>query len=582
MHSEFNIYDLTDFLLQANYEYKRKGEEIVFARCPYCEQDRQKHSDHFSFNSQTGQFFCVKCNTKGNLITFKRDQGFEPFKYQVYHKPDQLKVSVYKNQQDSYFQSYQEKRGIPVDVLKKYNVGMVIDNKMGACRTYNYIDIDTKEIVNVKYVNAKKQMRTETNAKKIYYGLQFVNFEKEYLHVVEGEDDCHALIAMGIDNVVSVPFGAGNYSEEMGQINKKFKTIFILFDNDMAGQEGAKKFSYKAGVWKCKNVLLPFKDSRDCLLNGLDIFDIEKLKGLSKQFDYAPEIKVRPALSIIERMEKYEKDARENPEGLKFGYELIDDVTGGLRGGDLLSIVANPGCFKTTKLMNLIKRSIDKTEEGIAIFFSLEMQAEAEFERELQIMFACEKPCNVRWSANKNDENWIGLKKIISESQYNRIWVVDETWLTIEDIKKTIELTEEVSNQKCILVGIDYLDFVSTDSTKEYDSVKSIMTGLKKKIAKELKVPVIALCQTNRSTQDAEDEVRTRSGKGGTAIEATSDFSIGLWRNGADVMGRFLKHRRFNAIKFGENPYFKLVMDRKILFINDLVICDKPEKERDF
>ena len=582
MLHDFNPYDLLDFLAQANYQHKKIGDELVLDRCPYCEQAREKKSDHFSFNSITGQFFCVKCNAKGNLITFKREQGFDPFEYKVYHKPDQQKVSAFKNQPEEYFQAYKERRGIPESILKKYGVGKFQDLKLGSCRTYQYVDIETGEISNVKYVNAKKQMRTESNAKHIYYGLQFIDFKKEFIHIVEGEDDCHALVSMGIENVVSVPFGAGNYSEEMGQVNKKFKTIWLLFDNDKVGQEGAKKFSQKAGVWKCKNVMLPFKDSRDCLLNGLDIFDIEKLKSLAKQFEYNPETKVRPALSMEERLNRFEIDAKKNPDGLKFGFDIIDEITGGLRGGDLFSIIANPGCFKTTTLMNLLKRSVDKTSEGIAIFFSLEMQAEAEFERELQIMFSCEKPGYVRWSANQNNEVWQGLKKSIAESEYKRMWVVDETWLTLDDIKKTIQLTEEVSGQKCIVAGFDYLDFISSETTKEYDSVKLIMTGLKKKISKELNIPCIALCQTNRDTKEAETEVGTRSGKGGTAIEATSDFSIGLWRSEGDILGRFLKHRRFYSVRHTENTYFKLDMEKKVLLINDITACQKPKKERDY
>jgi 5S rRNA maturation endonuclease (ribonuclease M5) len=579
---EYNKFDLLDFLVQANYAYKKRGDELIFNRCPYCEQDRPTNSEHFSFNEDTGQFFCVKCNAKGNLITFKRDQGFEPFTYKVYHKPDQAKVSAYAKQPETYLQAYEKRRGVPVAILQRYGVGLYQDERLGPCRTYVYVEPDTGEIVNVKYVNQNKQMRTESNAKKIYYGLQHVDFKKDFLHVVEGEDDCHALASMGIDNVVSVPFGAGNYSEEMGNVNKRFKTIWILFDNDKAGQEGACKFAHKAGVWKCRNVQLPFKDSRDCLLNGLDIFDIEKLKSLAKQFEYDPETKIRPGLTIDERLVKFENDSKANPYGLKFDYPVIDEVTGGLRGGDLLSIIANPGCFKTTTLMNLIKRAIDKTTEGIAIFFSLEMQAEAEFERELQIMFCCEKPNSLRWSANQNDETWKKIKDTIAQSPYKRIYVVDETWLTIEDIKKTIEITEEMSGQKCILAGIDYLDFVSTESNKEYDAVKIIMTGLKKKIAKQLNIPVIALCQTNRDTREADSEVGTRSGKGGTAIEATSDFSIGIWRNAEKIIGRFLKHRRFNAESFGENPYFELDIMRKILSIQTMVICKKPEQPRSF
>jgi hypothetical protein len=103
------------------------------------------------------------------------------------------------------------------------------------------------------------------------------------------------------------------------------------------------------------------------------------------------------------------------------------------------------------------------------------------------------------------------------------------------------------------------------------------MTGLKKEIAKTLNLPVIALCQTNRDTREADSEVGTRSGKGGTAIEATSDFSIGLRQNKDDIVGRFLKHRRFNAYSFGRNPYFQLDIDLPTLTVKDMKHRSKPE-----
>jgi 5S rRNA maturation endonuclease (ribonuclease M5) len=521
----------------------------------------------------------VKCNSKGNLITFKRELGYEPFEYKVYHKPNQEKAKNISSQPDQYYAAYKNARGIPEEILKKYGVGKFEDEKLGSCRTYQYVDIETGEISNIKYINKNKQMKTESNAKKIYYGLQFVDFTKSFLHITEGEDDCHALVACGFENVVSVPYGANNYSEEMGQINKRFRELYLFFDNDKAGQEGAKKYAERAGVWKCRNIILPFKDCRDCYLNGFDKIAFENVKSMAKEFEYSPDIKWRPALSLAERIKRFESDAVKNHDGIVFGYDIIDKITGGMRGGDVMTVVANPGCYKTTFLMNFLKRAIDKQNDGIAIFFSLEMQIEAEFERELQINLKYYSIWDLRRKIKNNPDDWQSTKEALHETDYNRLWVSEENGLTIDGIEKVINVTEEVSGKKCMIVGIDYIDFIDTKENKEYDSVKKIMLGVKKQIAKKLNVPVIILCQTNRENKQADDEVGARSGKGGSAIEATSDFSIGLWLNDGRVIGRVTKHRRI--VSFDRQfPYFDLKFN-KTLCIDDIVECEKPRKKKD-
>jgi 5S rRNA maturation endonuclease (ribonuclease M5) len=575
----YTQFDLFDFLVQIGTRYKQRGKEVMLERCPFCEQGRAKASDHFSFRADTGQYNCIKCNSKGNLITFKRDLGYEPFEYKIYHKSNQEKAKTISEQPETYYTAYKNARGIPEEILKKYGVGKFEDEKLGSCRTYQYVDIETGEISNIKYINKNKQMKTESNAKKIYYGLQFVDFTKPFLHITEGEDDCHALAACEFENVVSVPYGANNYSEEMGQINKKFRELYLFFDNDKAGQEGAKKFSERAGVWKCRNIVLPFKDCRDCYLNGFDKTAFENIKDKAKEFEYSPETRERPALSLTERIRRFETDAIKNHDGILFGYDIIDKITGGLRGGDVMTVVANPGCYKTTFLMNFLKRAIDKQNNGIAIFFSLEMQIEAEFERELQINLKYSSIWDLRKKIKSNPDDWQSTKEALYETDYNRLWVSEENGLTIDGIEKVIKATEEVAGKNCIIVGIDYIDFIDTKETKEYDSVKKIMLGVKKQIAKKLNVPVIILCQTNRENKQADDEVGARSGKGGSAIEATSDFSIGLWLNDGRVIGRMTKHRRIVCFD-RQFPYFDLKFN-KTLCIDDIIECEKPKKKKD-
>jgi hypothetical protein len=383
---------------------------------------------------------------------------------------------------------------------------------------------------------------------------------------------------MGFDNVVSVPSGAKMYSEEMGQVNAKFKKIVLFFDNDQPGQDGAEKFAQKAGVWKCSNVLLPFKDVRDCLLHGIDIFDMQIIVGKAVKFQYHPDTKNRPALSISERLDRFETDSQKNVAGIKFGFNMIDNYTGGMRGGDVLSIVANPGCFKTTTLMNLLKRSVESTDSGIAIFFSLEMQIEAEIEREIQMYARSETPWLIRKNASAQSEEWKKIREFLEDSKYSRIFVSEETNATVEDIKNIIERTEETTGQKTIIIGIDYLDFINGKTSKEYDLVKEVMLSIKKNIAKKLNIPVIILAQTSRDTKDSEEEVSLRSGKGGTAIEATSDFFIGLWRQDDRVVGRIAKHRRIVAAT-REFPYLSFNINKKFYTIDDICECEKPAKK---
>jgi KaiC/GvpD/RAD55 family RecA-like ATPase len=567
--------DLLDTLNELHLQYRVKGDELNLDRCPFCEKDRPNKSDHFSFNRGEGVFHCVKCNTSGNLVTFRKEMGIDPWRERGFYRPDQDTVKSYAKQPKEYHQGLSKLRGIPEEILVRYGVGKADRSDIGQCRTYQFVDTDGT-VVNIKYVNFKKEMRQEVNAKRIYYGLQFLDYSKPELHITEGEDDCHALVSMGFDNVVSVPNGANSYNEEMGQINAKFKKIWLFFDNDKAGQDGAYNFAQKAGVWKCWNVFLPFKDVRDCLLHGHDIFTMQQLMGKAKQFEYSTDTKLRPAVSIQERIQRFEKEAKKNLDGIRFGFDVIDNITGGLRGGDLFSIVANPGCFKTTALMNFLKRAVEKHDNGIAIFFSLEMQIEAEFEREVLMYTNPEKRSSVYHAAAKCSEEWNYTKYNLVNGRYSRIYVSDENDLDLAGIDKVIERTEEATGEKTILIGIDYIDFINTNSKNEYESVKEIMNGCKKYIARKRNVPVIILCQTSRASKDSEEEVGERSGKGGTGIESASDFMIGLWKLENTVVGRITKHRRMMHSHV-PNPYIRFKINKRNYLIDDVEMIDEKE-----
>lgn len=575
---DYTADDLLKTLAEVGVDYRQVGDELQCHHCPFCEADRVERSDHFSFQAVDLVYHCVKCDAGGNLYTFRRELGLDVETPKIYRRPDREYVEKISDVRDEYYAAYEKRRGIPARILKKYEVGKTVRNDIGACRTYRYVDCDG-ETANIKYVNGKKEMRQEKDAKRIYYGLQFVDFGEQVLIVTEGEDDCHALAALDFENVVSVPDGAQSYTEAMGDVNKRFKKIFLVYDNDDAGQKGAEKFARKAGEWKCYNVLLPYKDSRECLMRGMSKEKFQQCFVDAKPFD--TNVFLRPALNIRERISRFERECRTNFEGIKTGYAPIDEITGGLRKGDVFTVVANPGCFKTTTLMNILSGSLENTMGGIAIFYSLEMHIESEIERELQITTG-KKSYDLRMAVKDKTEEWLEMKRRVTYGHLGRLYVSDENNVDIEGIIRITKRTEEISGSDCRLIGIDYLDFVKSGNAKEYDAVRENMNAIKVKIARGLGVPVIVLAQTNRLSMDADAEIGMRSGKGGTGLESASDFMLGLWLVDDRVVGRITKHRRIDSgYGGGVYPYVSLEYEKTTYRLKEMNYCERPRPQND-
>ncbi len=341
--------ELMDYLNTTSLRYKDKGTEIVLECCPYCEKQKGKY-DHFYFSKDKGVFICHKCGIKGNLNKFRYDRGdLSPItraKAIVHKKPNEDKTII--SDTDKFYAWYHKERGIEPDILKKYKVGFKkIDGK--TILIYQYYN--SKNILfNRKYrtVN-KKEIWTEKEAEKNYYGLQHLDYSKDTLHVCEGEDDCHALVQLGIKNVVSVPYGAGSYTVAMDETNKQFNTVYLLFDNDSRGQSGAYEFGKKAGFHRCKNVLLPFKDSRECLLNDLDIFDIQKRIIESKEFRHDEIIKAS------DNKEDFKKHILHSEKllGRPIKISRFNAIVGGVRLSELTVVTGHTGAGKSTFAYNL-------------------------------------------------------------------------------------------------------------------------------------------------------------------------------------------------------------------------------------
>jgi len=442
--------DVIGYIYTKGYEYKDAGSQIALKYCPYCEQPDKGNYSHFYFDKETAVFYCHKCQSKGNLFKFKMDMGdivIGKAKDKFYVKPKELKLD------NSIYQEYESRRGIKQEILDKYKVGQITDNKLGKCIVYSYFN-EKNEIFNYKYRNKNKEMRIEKGAEINYYGLQYIDYEKNYLNITEGEDDCHALVQYGFDNVVSLPMGINNYSISMEMINKKFDRLNLYFDMDEAGQRGAKIFSEKAGLWKCFNYKLQYKDARECLLKGITRQEIDNI--VPDQFKHQNIIK---AGDLKEDLLSYMTNKNE------FNGIYLNDTKGlmnileGIRMGELTILTGDTGSGKSTYAYNMASWLCNAGYKSMVLSFENKLvQVLAKM-----IMIITKENIN-----NKNDEWKASIIDFLNEQEL--YFLKEHGYFPLENMKTVIEYARKYFNiQFFVIDHLHYFLHIRRDERLELD-----------------------------------------------------------------------------------------------------------------
>jgi twinkle protein len=144
------------------------------------------------------------------------------------------------------------------------------------------------ELINVKYRNIaeKKDMRQEGGAEPCLFGWHLIDPKARTVAIAEGEIDAMTLHQVGIP-ALSVNAGAGNHQwidNDWSRL-ERFSEIYLCYDNDEAGQKGAKEVANRLGLERCKVVTFPKKDANEYLLAGADEADFRKYLAAAKTFD---------------------------------------------------------------------------------------------------------------------------------------------------------------------------------------------------------------------------------------------------------------------------------------------------------
>ena len=214
--------------------------------------------------------------------------------------------------------------------------------------------------------------------------------------------------------------------------------------------------------------------------------------------------------------------------GIATGYPDLDRMTTGLHEEELIILAARPAVGKTAFALNIAQNIGTKLDKSVAIF-SLEMGAESLVDR----MLAAEGVINSHSlrTGQLTDEEW--QKVTIAQANLARagIYIDDTPGIRITEIRsRSRKLAQETGNLGLIL--IDYLQLITGTGRENRQQEVSEISRQLKILAKELKVPVMALSQLSRSVEQRQDKRPVLSDiRESGSIEQDADIVAFLYRD---------------------------------------------------
>ena len=215
--------------------------------------------------------------------------------------------------------------------------------------------------------------------------------------------------------------------------------------------------------------------------------------------------------------------------GLSTGFNDLDDMTSGLQEGDLIIVAGRPSMGKTAFSLNIAEHAALRSKKPI-LFFSMEMPGDSLAMRMLSSLGGIEQ--NRIRSGKLHDEDWPRITSALGMLSEAKLFIDDSPALTPVEIRaRARRLAKEQGGLGLILV--DYLQLMRTPKSMENRATEiSEISRSLKALAKELKVPLIALSQLNRSLEQRHDRRPLMSDlRESGAIEQDADLILFIYRD---------------------------------------------------
>ena len=281
---------------------------------------------------------------------------------------------------------------------------------------------------------------------------------------------------------------------------------------------------------------------------GADVKDLmdlaeQSLFGISQQHFTQNFIPVKDTLAeTFDRIEMLKRKAG-SLRGVPSGFGELDKKLSGLQESNLIILAARPSVGKTTLAMNIAMHAAVNEKIPVGIF-SLEMSKE-----QLVDMFLSAVANVDSWrlsTGHLDDEDFAKLPDAMGELAEAPLYIDDTPGASILEMRTKARRLQAEKGLELIIV--DYLQLVRGRNLENRVQEVSEISQALKNLARELKVPVLALSQLSRSIESRQTRVPQLSDlRESGAIEQDADVVMFLYREDPekleDIKLMIAKHR---------------------------------------
>ncbi|MBD7958498.1 replicative DNA helicase [Microbacterium sp. Sa4CUA7] len=227
--------------------------------------------------------------------------------------------------------------------------------------------------------------------------------------------------------------------------------------------------------------------------------EIYAVTGAEAAEDYVPlETAVTSAIDEIEAARGRDGSMT----GIPTGFAQLDELTNGLHGGQMIVVAARPAMGKSTLALDFARAAAIKHNMP-TIFFSLEM-GRSEIAMRLMSAEGAVPLQNMR-KGTLDSRDWTTIAATRGRINDAPLYIDDSPNMTLVEIRAKCRRLKQRVGLKMVI--IDYLQLMTSGKKVEsrQQEVSEFSRALKL-LAKELQVPVIALSQLNRGSEQRTDK----------------------------------------------------------------------------
>lgn len=485
-----------DFVQQMGWQYKMVGNQINCEECPICHAKEWK----FYINAETGMWDCKHLNnhagknTKGSLFRLQKILGLtldvsgadatpHPLGYTEQQIITIAHADLFKNKVK--LSTLLDEWCISEEVARRWQLGYWEDNT-GCWLTIPHLMKGA--LYNVKFrswFGLPKTFRRVTGASSVLLNEESLigDVPPKSVALLEGEKDSilanfsNEQFPLGVDAIVGMTGGAGTLLERWYKLLEPVEEVYVAYDGDAAGKQGAQNVIKRLGANRVRLVQLP---------EGKDIADVYKESGpqeVQRLFKEAKQTETGTITLYSDILDEM-MDKEDKPTIPTFSQNFNRILNGGLRGGQVIVITAPPKIGKTSFSL-VLAQDIAARQNIPSLVWCVEMPKE-----DLAAATACLQYGTGR-SPNKAD---IYITRH-ARSEIPLFYGYDPN-VSMDVLMSTFR--NAYKRQGIGLFVFDNIHFMVRNAENKVTAIEDAMKGFKT-LALELDAPVILVAQPSGS-----------------------------------------------------------------------------------